>query len=112
MLVLTWEDFMTATREIERKNRNDKINFIKDLPIFSKLSRVQQTKFANTMKIMNCYKNQTVFKQGDEADRVFIILDGLFEITKKLKDAKVNKKKEPSAKELLQILNDPIISKQ
>ena len=47
-------------------------------------------------------RGQFVIKEGDPADKIFIIKDGEFQVTKKL----VHKKKEPESN-IQDILDDP-----
>ena len=110
-ITLDKSDYRDALYEIERKNRIEKVNFIKGLPIFSKLSRTYLTKFASNIKTMTCNKDQILYRQGDPVGRVYIIREGEFEISKKLQEKQTDSVNDTS-EELRQLLNDPLLNKQ
>ena len=102
-ITLDKSDYRDALYEIERKNRIEKVNFIKGLPIFSKLSRTYLTKFASNIKTMTCNKHQVLYRQGDPVERVYIIREGEFEISKKLQEKETDVVNDTS-EELRQLL--------
>ena len=59
--------------------------FVKKIPIFGKLSTtyLNQRLMPNFFDLEVC-RGQYVIKEGDPADKVFIIKDGEFQVTKKL----------------------------
>ena len=77
-------DYNKAIIEIERKRIIAMVNFIKNIPLFSKLTRTYLGKLSNHFKFLNVTKDNVLFKEGDIADRVFIIKNGEFIVTKKL----------------------------
>ena len=56
------------------------------MPIFKTLSRIYLSKFVNFVRSVNVIKNQVLFRQGDLADRVYIIKEGQFEISRQIKE--------------------------
>lgn len=84
-VVLTKDDYNGAIAEIERRKTNEKINFIKMLPVFAKLSRTQLTRYTYNLKDVQIIKDSFLYKEGDLADKVFIIREGEFQILKRVK---------------------------
>ena len=84
-LILNKADWKKAEKNIQKRKIEDKVNFIKRIPIFGKLSRtyLQQRLMPNFFEL-NCTRDFIVFKEGDAADRVYIIKEGEFMVTKRL----------------------------
>mgnify|MGYP003893348641 CR=1 FL=1 len=60
------------------------VNFIKDIPLFSRLTRTYLGKLSRNVKLLNVSRDHVLFKEGDLADKVFIIKKGDFIVTKRL----------------------------
>jgi hypothetical protein len=41
-------------------------------------------KFANYFKIYDCIKDTLLYREGDAADKVYVVMQGEFEILKKI----------------------------
>ena len=77
-VVLSMADYKGAIAEIERRKTNEKINFVKMLPVFAKLSRTQLTRYTYNLKDVQVIKESFLYREGDLADKVFIIREGEF----------------------------------
>ena len=60
-----------------------KVNFIKTIPLFNNLTRTYLMQFSYNFKVLNCNKDQLIYQQGSPANFVYIVQDGLFEVTRK-----------------------------
>lgn len=69
--------------EIERKRLNAQINYVKSIPLFSKMTRTSLGKLLSNFKNLDVNKDCYLYKEGDPADRVYIVRDGEFVVTKK-----------------------------
>ena len=85
LIVLNKVDYQKSLVEIDRKHISEKVNFIKTLPVFSKLTRTFLSKFTLLIKPQKVNNHHLLYKQDDPADRVYIVKSGLFEISCKLK---------------------------
>lgn len=59
-----------------------KIQFFSSLPLFARSSRRTISTLAYHFKILNISRNHVLFKEGDEADQIFIVKSGEIKITK------------------------------
>lgn len=62
-------------------------------------------KFANYFKIYDCIKDTLLYREGDAADKVYVVMQGEFEILKKIQ---VKKKDNILETDIKQILKDPL----
>jgi len=76
--------FLKALDEIERKKQAARVNFIKNIPLFSRLTRTYLGKLSKNFVVRTVYKDCVLYKEGDKADSVYIIKEGQFVITKRL----------------------------
>ena len=60
----------------------NKVDFLKSLPMFSKLSRDGLTSMSYSFKESTFKRNSIVFKEGEVADNWYIVIEGEFEATK------------------------------
>ena len=83
-MVLSKADYERTLMAIDSKRRAAKVNFVKKIPIFSKLTRTFLTKLSYSLKPLKVTKDCYLYREGDLADRVFIVKEGEFIVTKKL----------------------------
>ena len=84
IMTITKQDYERTLAAIDQKRRALKVNFVKKIPIFSKLTRTFLTKLSYSLKPLKVTKGNFLFREGDIADRVFIVKEGEFIKTKKL----------------------------
>lgn len=84
LIVLSKEDYNRIIGTIEKKAYLDRINFLRNIPIFSKLTKTSLGKMTYYFEVKKCIKEHVLFKEGDPADFVYIVKKGEFEITKKV----------------------------
>ena len=82
-MTLTKVDFLKSLEAIALKVRQDKSNFIKRFPPFQKLNRSQLTKLSFHLTSIKCNRDHFLFREGDLADKLFMIREGEFVVTKK-----------------------------
>ena len=80
--VLSKNDFNIVLGQIEKKKLNEKIQFLKNIPFFSQLTKTSLSKLTYQFKEVSMIKNQTLYKEGDPAENFYIIKNGQFEVTK------------------------------
>ena len=103
-LILNRADYAKSLREQEKKHRQQKVTIIQKIPIFQRLTKTfVHNKLAPHFYEMHCIRGQHLFKQGDEADRVYIICGGQFLITKNTD----KQEDEEEEYDVLGILQDP-----
>ena len=57
---------------------------IKKLPLFNKLTRTYIGKLTDNTKELKVTKDCVIYKEGDSADKVFIVKEGEFVVSKKI----------------------------
>ena len=78
-------DFKKGLEEIERKKKMILVNFLKNVPLFSKLtSTYLKNKLADHFVHLRATKDAIIISEGRPADRVYIIKEGEFIVTKRL----------------------------
>ena len=84
MLVLNAEDWRRTKEDIKRREVEERVHFIKNLPIFGTLGDPYLHK-----RLMPNFVDETVnkgaymFKEGEIADKFYVITDGDFLVTKR-----------------------------
>ena len=82
--VLSKADYTHSLHEIENKKKIAQVNFIKNIPLFSKLTRTFLSRLSYYFKPYHCTKDSFLYKEGESSEKVFIIKEGEFIVTKKL----------------------------
>ena len=83
-MVLSKTDYERTLLAIDNKRRAVKVNLVKKIPIFSKLTRTFLTKLSYSLKPLHVTKDCYLYREGEIADRVFIVKEGEFVVSKKL----------------------------
>ena len=77
-------NFHNSLQRIEAKRLNQLIEFLQNIPAFKSQSRKAISKFTYLLKREKFTRGQTVYAEGQEADKIFIVQKGEFELSKKL----------------------------
>ena len=93
LAVLDRQNFKKCLAKIENREKNKKIDFLKNLPIFKMWTKNQIFKMTYFFSEFKYGINQAVFTQGDPADFIYIIKEGVFEASRS-KAKKVDPKTE------------------
>ena len=80
--VLSKNDFNLCLGQIEKKKLNEKINFLRSLPLFSALTKTSISKLTYQFSDISTIKGQILYKEGDPADYIFIVKSGQYEMSK------------------------------
>ncbi|CAD8078389.1 unnamed protein product [Paramecium sonneborni] len=82
-LTITRCNFQEAVQKAKFKERNSLIEFMKESQIFYRMSKRTIASFINFFTLVYFRKNQIIYKEGEQADYVYIIREGEFELSKK-----------------------------
>ena len=82
LIVLTKEAFELVIGKMEKRILNDKINFLRNIPVFSLLTRNSLAKITCSLGKKVITKDSYLYKEGDPAKSVYIVINGEFEVTK------------------------------
>ena len=94
------DDYKSSLHDIEIKKRKKEVNFIMSFPIFDKMNWVIfESRFFNYFMRETLYKGNYILKQGHKCNKIYFIMNGLFELTtslnydiiKKFINSKLNK---------------------
>jgi CRP-like cAMP-binding protein len=69
-------------RKIMKKKQSERITFLKSIPYFNKLTNMALSKFGYEHEIVKFKRNQTVYMEGNKCEYVYIVIDGIFELSK------------------------------
>lgn len=83
-LVLSKKEYIKSLEEIKNKKKGVLVNYMRTIPLFSKLTRTYLNKLSDNTKKLKITKDYVLFKEGDTADRVYIVRDGEYVVTKKI----------------------------
>ena len=75
-------DYWKTLSRIESRNINKVIDFFKSLPYFSNFSRTALTKIRFNFRKVKYKCNYVVYREGDESDHAYIVINGDFELEK------------------------------
>lgn len=84
IMVLTKSAFDEAIGKIERRSLNDKVNFLRSIPMFSLLTRTSLAKISCSLQRITVKKSSYLYREGEPAKSVYIIIEGQMELTKTL----------------------------
>ena len=68
--------------KIEQDKLNKDIEFLKETPHFKHWSKNAISKLTYYFQRMECQKNQYIFKEGEEPNYIYIVLEGEFALIK------------------------------
>ena len=77
-MVLSKNDYNRVIGALEKKAYLEKINFLKNIPIFSLVTRTFLGKLTYYFEHKKCIKDSFLFKEGDPANFVYIVKKGEF----------------------------------
>ena len=86
MAVITRDDFNEVDRRIAMKKQQEFNKFVKQLPIFANLSAKILKRLKDRCERFDCIKNQVIYREGDEATHIYIVMEGEFMISKQKPD--------------------------
>jgi CRP-like cAMP-binding protein len=78
-------DYTRLMSKLVRDKRNQIVNFLQSLPIFSNTTKGSLSKLTYNFKEKEYFMNQIVYKEGDLVSDIFIIINGEFLFQKKIK---------------------------
>ena len=82
LMILTKEAFDEVIGKMEKRILNDKINFLRNIPVFALLTRNSLAKLTPSLIKKTIQKDAYLYREGDVAKIVYIVIKGEFEITK------------------------------
>lgn len=78
-------DYTKTLSRIENRNINKVIDFFKDLPYFENYGRAALNKIRFNFSRIKFKRKHIIYKEGDPSDFVYIVINGDFELEKKIK---------------------------
>ncbi len=84
LMVLSKHDYKQVLLRFEEANLNKSIDFLKNLPPFRNWTKNALSRLTYYMHRKIYLRNQIVYKEGSECTFAYVVLDGEFEITKKM----------------------------
>ncbi|CAD8073786.1 unnamed protein product [Paramecium primaurelia] len=81
-LIISRSNFQEALQKAKFKERNNLIEFMKESQIFYRMSKRTIASFINFFTLVYFRKNQIIYREGEQADYVYMIREGEFELSK------------------------------
>jgi CRP-like cAMP-binding protein len=82
IMILTKEAFEVVIGKMEKRILNDKINFLRSIPVFALLTKNSIAKITCSLSKKIVPKDMYLYKENDPAKSVFIVINGELEVTK------------------------------
>ena len=79
-MVLKKKQYKSLLEKNERSKINDKFEFIASLPLFSKIDYRDLMTLIIHFKVHKYSMNQVVYREGEEANSLYIIFSGIFKV--------------------------------
>ena len=73
---------MDALGAIEKRKHNEKVQFLQSLPYFDKITKNSVGKISLQFEDMSTLKGQTLYREGEPADYVYLVKEGQYEVTR------------------------------
>lgn len=86
-MTIHMDDYEKAKEKIKLNERDEKVNFMKQqVPLFiqSRPNRTTLNRLASEFEYLNVTKDCILIKEGEQAKKVFIVIEGDFIITKNI----------------------------
>ena len=77
-MILAKNDYNSILGLIERRAYQDKINFLKNIPTISLLTRTSLGKLTYYFNVKKLIKGAFLYKEGEPSDYVYIVKQGEF----------------------------------
>lgn len=71
--ILGKQDYNRVLGNIEKRALNEKINFLRSIPVFSKLTKTALGKLSYYFTPKKLLKNQMLYRENESAEAVYII---------------------------------------
>jgi hypothetical protein len=81
LMTLSKEAYTSVIGKIEQRMINEKIAFLRELPIFSRFTRSTLQTVLYGLEKMSVVRKKFLFHEGEPCSHVFIITRGEFEVT-------------------------------
>eukprot|EP00347_Sterkiella_histriomuscorum_P023290 403335214 len=87
--VMSQSDYMKILNKIEQKNMSRIVEFMHELPFFKVWTRTSLGKLQYSFEQKQLQRNQVLYREGQDAEMIYIIQNGEFEVTKRFKKEQV-----------------------
>ena len=71
--VLNKDLYQNVLRKIDEQNKEDKINFLKQIPFLAHWSKNALGKLYYAIEVVPCIRGQKIIKEGDPAEYIYLI---------------------------------------
>lgn len=94
--VMNKKNFKEVLLKVEERRRNNMIDFLQSIPLFSDWSRNLLNKMIYSIDKKKVIMGQTILAEGGKINSIFIISQGEFEVSEKIKYSEQEKYKKMS----------------
>jgi len=94
LAVMSKADYNKVLAKIEARKLRKLIDFFKSIPFLSNNSKTYLTKLHYSFEQRNVIRNQEIYREGDPSDMVYLVREGEFEVSKRIKYVPRNNERE------------------
>ena len=85
LAVMSKSSYTKVLAKIDARQSKKLIDFFKSIPFLAKHSTMQLNKLNYVFEQKSFIRNQVIYNEGDACNYVYLVQDGEFEVTKKIK---------------------------
>ncbi len=78
------DDFNRALGAIEKSKHNERVQFLQSLPYFDKITKNSVGKISFQFEDIQTLKGQTLYKEGEKTEYVYLVKEGQYEVTRQI----------------------------
>ena len=82
-VVLIKGDYFKVINQVDNLKKDEIVDFLKEMPIFSKFSKSYLRKLAASFLETPTIKNQVIVKEGRKSDTLYIVREGEFGVSQR-----------------------------
>lgn len=98
------DKFKKACDNARQRNKQEKLDFIKSVGLINLFTRNAQKNMLRFLTRRTFERNKMLYREGDRADRIYFVISGQFQVTKKI--IVLNKDADTDTAQLEQMLNE------
>jgi len=85
LAVISKDSYQKVVQKIDQRKMRKLIDFFKNIPFLSKNSQTYLIKMHYNFEQRNCIRNQVLYTEGDQVQFIYLIKEGEFEVTRKIR---------------------------
>lgn len=84
VVVFEKESYRKAVENVKNRAKQEKLEFLKSVNVISQFQRKSQKLLVPKLVRKTLNRHQMLYKEGERADKVYLVISGEFKVTKKI----------------------------